>query len=337
MDIEQTGGYMQQWVTGYPDNPWEPCRYIAYKDLDWIPEEYYTRLGKVKPKVTSKTLAPKNPKLLKVTHSSELGPFWKVTDGEAWLNMVPRLNKAIDEGNKEKALKLVDMFNAETALWHSMYPIKWNWKWMDFIVERYGYNELYYALRSLYSRMEPPLAPDEPKPTKASIPSAEDRARKAAAWGRGDLSGPNAEGSVRIIDEPDRIVMELNPCGSGGRGLIRVEKMDDLIVNIAEDLKMQIYMQLPITPLTEPPFNFKSTTEAHPVAQGKVGIPHFCTRCFVHFEMAAIARTGYLTTVVERPENHTDPNCRWFFYKDLDDIPEKYYTRIGARKPARQP
>ena len=45
----------------------------------------------------------------------------------------------------------------------------------------------------------------------------------------------------------------------------------------------------------------------------------------------------YLTTVVERPANNTDPNCRWFFYKDLDDVPEEYYTRIGARKPARQP
>ncbi|MFC2044626.1 hypothetical protein ACFLT8_05495 [Chloroflexota bacterium] len=67
-----------------------------------------------------------------------------------------------------------------------------------------------------------------------------------------------------------------------------------------------------------------------------MGIPHYCARCCVHFEMGAVARTGYLTEVVERPENATDPNCRWFFYKKLDDIPEEYYTRIGARKPAHQ-
>jgi hypothetical protein len=50
--------------------------------------------------------------------------------------------------------------------------------------------------------------------------------------------------------------------------------------------------------------------------------------------MAAMARCGYLTTVVERSEDVKDPTCRWFFYKDLDDVPEEYYARIGARKPA---
>ncbi|MFX1265756.1 MAG: hypothetical protein ACFFH0_10285 [Promethearchaeota archaeon] len=324
MEIEQTGGYLQQWITECPDNgnPWAPCRFIAYKDVDWIPEEYYTRIGKTKPKPTSK--APKFKDLtkpIKVIHSDELGP--------RWMNKVPRLKKVIDAGNKEEALQLVAQLNAEIWLNHLRFPLKLTYANIDMIVERYGYNELYHALRSIYSTYTPPLAPDEPKPTKASIPSAEERARKAALWGRGDQSGPNAEGSVRVIDEPDRIVMELDPCGSIGRSLMKI-RLDNTAKNIVEELKIK---ELQTGSITEPPWNFKVTTVANPVAWGKVGIPHLCTRCCVHFEMASIARTGYLTTVVERPENATDPNCRWFFYKNLDDIPEKYYTRIGARKP----
>lgn len=336
MDTEQTGGYLAQWVSGYPENPWDPCRYIVYKDVDWIPEKYYTRIGKVKPEPKAPIPEFKNvSKPIKSTPSDELGPFWKVTDGEHWINTVPRLKTALDAGNKEKALKLVDILNAETAFWHSQYPLRFNWSWMDAIVENHGYDELNYALRSIYSRMEPPLTPDEIKLSKDSIPSAEERARKAAAWGRGDLSGPNAEGSVRIIDEADRIVMELNPCGSVGLNLVGVEQWSDVTKEVCKELIMPDDPAFAGSrpPLTEPPFNYKVTTEAHPVAWGKVGIPHFCARCCVQFEKAAIARTGYLTTVIERPENHTDPNCRWFFYKNLDDVPEEFYARIGAKKP----
>ncbi len=336
LDTEQTGGYLGQWVSGYPENPWDSCRYITHKNLDWIPEKYYARLGKVKPKPTSKEPAPKDPKLIKVTHSHELGPYWKVTDGDVWWNMVPRIKKAIDEGNKEKAVKLVDMLNAEMALWGATYPLRWNWTWIDLVAEKWGYNELYHALRSIYSRMEPPLPPEAPVVTKTTIPSAEVRAKRAAAWGRGDLSGPDHEGSVKTIDEPDRIVMELRPCGSAGRSLVKSGKRSEVDQIVAKELLLEARLN-PTNAVTEPPYNLKVTTERHAVGWNKLGVPHICTRCCVHFEIDAINRNGgYLTTVIDRPENHTDPNCRWYFYKDLDKIPEEYYTRIGARKPAPQ-
>ncbi|MFC2044769.1 hypothetical protein ACFLT8_06240, partial [Chloroflexota bacterium] len=304
MDVERTG-YLR-WVTGYPDDPWKPCTYIAYKDVDWIPEECYTRIGKTKPKPTSPVPKFKDvTKPIKVIHSDELGPEWVHT-----LNL---LKRAIDAGKKEEALKRLDelllpMGQLKPPAGVVSPPPRGRGRGpapLDLIVEKYGYNELYHALRWIYSPYNPPPAPDEPRPTKATIPSAEKRARKGALWGRSVRSGPNAEGSVRIIEEPDRIVMELDPCGT-----------------IAPSLRMEM-----------PP---NVTTVAHPVAWGKVGIPLSCARCCVHIEAAAVARSGYLTEIVERPENATDPNCRWFFYKELDDIPEKYYTRIGAKKPARK-
>ena len=42
-----------------------------------------------------------------------------------------------------------------------------------------------------------------------------------------------------------------------------------------------------------------------------------------------------LASSIERAANNTDPTCRWLFYKDVDKIPEKYYERIGQKKPAR--
>ncbi|MFH1032409.1 MAG: hypothetical protein V1767_07620 [Chloroflexota bacterium] len=318
MDYEQTG-YLGQWIVGYPENPWEPCPYIAYKDTDWIPAKYYEIVGAKKPKVMSKKPAPKNPKLIRTYHSDELGP--------RFINSVPLLRKTIDAGKKEEALKLVDRMDAERRI--HRYPLTWNWGWSDTIVRKHGYNELYHAIRSLYSRYEPPLEAGEHRPTKSELPSAEDRVRKAALWGRGDRSGPD-ESSVKIVDEGSRYVMELNPCGSVGRGLMSWDSLDPVTAAVAKDLKVT---GIERGPYTKSPFNFGVSTERHPVLWNKLGVPHACARSCVHFETSAVAKHGYLTTVIERSEDPEDPNCRWFFYKDLDDVPEKFYTRIGAKKP----
>ncbi|MFC2044767.1 hypothetical protein ACFLT8_06230 [Chloroflexota bacterium] len=324
-DADQRGYF--NWVTGYPEHPFESCRYIAYKDVDWIPEEYYTRVGKTKPKVTSTKAKPKNVnKLIKVISSDELGSGWIPT-----LNM---LKAAIDGRNKEKALELVDILRVEQA---PRSAAGWNWAWMDMIADKYGYNELYHALRWIYSPYNSPPAPNEPRPTKATIPSAEERARKGALLGRSSGSGgagSEVACSVRIVDELDRIVMHMEPCGMSGRSLMKIDKLDK--VTEAAGKYLQREKTFLRGPMTGPPLNFGVTKVAHAVGWGKVGIPMYCTWCCVQVETAGLARTGYLTEIIERPENATDPNCRWLFYKDLDDIPEKYYTRIGAKKPPRQ-
>ena len=42
------GGY-PIWVTEYPDDPNDPCKYIIYKDPKDTPEKYFTEVGKTKP------------------------------------------------------------------------------------------------------------------------------------------------------------------------------------------------------------------------------------------------------------------------------------------------
>jgi hypothetical protein len=285
------------------DNPNRPCTWVAYKDEDDTPEEYYTMVGRVKPKRTSPPHKFSNPpKLLGVKHS---------TDWQGYpYNMI---KDACDKGDKEGALKALQNLRFITARLAGMNS-RWHWSWMDWVFNHYGYDELFHAIRTVDYSYRPVKAPGTPKPTKDTIPSAEERARTAALWGRSDRSGPDHEGSVNMIDEPDRIVMELKPCGSGGLMRLGDPEFDR-------------------PPATEPPNSLKVTSQPLNMSWGKKGVPHFCMRCCVQEELRGIIDNGgYLTTVVEWPDDPKDP-CRWFFYKDLDKIPEKYYTRIGAKKP----
>jgi len=324
-EIETSGGYLSQWVVGYPDNPWGPgCRYVAYKDVDYIPEKYYTAHQMVKPPVTVPIPKFKDViKPIKVTHSDDLPVKYQ--------NTMRRLRKAWADGTSEEQIKLVDTLAAEARIHHIRSVCRSVWGWIDMIAEKYGYEDVYHILRSIYSWYEPLPLPSETKLTKATLPPVEERVRKAATWCRSDRCGPGFEGSVKVTEEPDRFVLQLGPCGSGGRATAPEPPMDEFTASVLKELDMPD----PSRP-GFPDMKFGVTSQAHPVAWNKVGIPHFCLRCCVQIERAAVASHGYLTTIVDRPENHTDPNCTWYVYKDVDKIPEQYYTRIGAKKPAVQ-
>lgn len=72
---------------------------------------------------------------------------------------------------------------------------------------------------------------------------------------------------------------------------------------------------------------------AHPVTAGLDNFPIYCT----HNPVFDIARAklcgGYLQYVTEFPENVATCSCTYVIYKNKDDIPEKYYTRVGLKKP----
>ena len=304
MDVDRTG-YVG-WTIDPPtaENPKKACIWTAYKNSDDAPEEYYKSLGRNKPPRKTPYVKPKNPnKLIRTIHSDEYG-------GYPYNNV----KKAIDAGDKEEALKQLEVISQRTGQ-HVMGLTRWVWAWADYIVEKYGYNELYHAWRTVDYARVPRRAVGTPKPTKETIPVAEERIRKAALWWRSGRSGPSAEGSVNIIEEPDRFVLEMHPCGLGGW---------NRLTNPLNGLTSAI----------EPPASMGVTTEPVDIAWGKTGVPHYCTRCCVQEEVRAIADTGYLTTVVEWDRN---PHwCHWYFYKDLYKIPETFYTRIGAKKPAPQ-
>lgn len=71
---------------------------------------------------------------------------------------------------------------------------------------------------------------------------------------------------------------------------------------------------------------------AHPITAGLENFPIYCTHNPI-FDMARVQATGYLENVTEFPEDVASCSCTYVIYKRKEDIPEKYYTRIGLKKP----
>lgn len=132
---------------------------------------------------------------------------------------------------------------------------------------------------------------------------------------RGHLCGPKRQGDVEFEEEGDRWVISFDPCGSGQRGM-RGET--------AEGTGSRM----------EAPYYFAVTQEEHDWAWNLKGICHYCVHCCEILEKKPVQEFGYPVRVVDPPQYpNADAKCRWYIYKDPDKVPEKYYKRIGEKKP----
>lgn len=107
------------------------------------------------------------------------------------------------------------------------------------------------------------------------------------------------QANITITDEPDRYVMSLDPCGTGGR-LRRSGSVG-------------------------------STKKAYPWSWNKSGVCYYCTHCCIFQEILPIEIRGYPICVTQYPDRPEDP-CVHFYYKKPELVPEEYFTRIGKAK-----
>ena len=106
-------------------------------------------------------------------------------------------------------------------------------------------------------------------------------------------------GNFTITEEPDRYVMKLDPCPTGGR-LRRTRSVG-------------------------------TTKKAYPWSWSKSGVSYYCTHCCLFQEIIPIELRGYpicVTQYSDRPENP----CVHLYYKKPELIPEEYFTRVGKTK-----
>ena len=115
---------------------------------------------------------------------------------------------------------------------------------------------------------------------------------------------------ITLTEEPDRYVLTLDPCRSGGK-LWRIGMS-------AGDTKTA-------------GIDIGTTKKAYPWCWGKSGVPYYCVHDCLHFEILPIELRGYPIAVIQCPEKPEDP-CVFFFYKKPELIPEEYFTRIGKTK-----
>lgn len=97
-------------------------------------------------------------------------------------------------------------------------------------------------------------------------------------------------------EEPDRYVMTLDPCGTGGvmRRTMEVQKFD----------------------------------KAYPWTWSKRGVSHYCSHCCTFQEILPIEMRGYPICVTQYSDDPRQP-CVHLYYKSPELIPDEYFTRIG--------
>ena len=111
---------------------------------------------------------------------------------------------------------------------------------------------------------------------------------------------------VTVEEEDDKFLITMHPCGSGQR-IIQMGGYETGLAKIKE---------------------------AHNITWQHKDFPIYCVHCPV-MELLSIDNSGgYLGVVREEPYPIESGLCKFVLYKDPDDIPERYYTRIGKKKPA---
>lgn len=132
----------------------------------------------------------------------------------------------------------------------------------------------------------------------------------------GHLCGEGREGDVEYQDLGDRIEMQFDPCGSGGRAY-RGEPLEGT------------------GPRMEAPYHYKAIEGAYDFTWNKAGICTYCAHCCILTEKMPAEKFGYPVRIVEPPAYPAgkDAKCKYIIYKNPRDIPVRYYHRVGMEKP----
>lgn len=208
------------------------------------------------------------------------------------------INDLIDQGKAEEAKAMVDYFRTEMLVVHDIY-VQYVQDILAFIARTYGENMVEAAFRAALGTW---FASRYEAYNKMSL---EERVQLTAEGMRCHLDGAERKGDFTLVEEPERFVFKWDPCGSGG-ALRRRAAAGGTEVASARD--------------------------AHPWTWGKKNVCLYCSHCSLVNEILPIENFGYPNRITEYPENPGDP-CTWYIYKNPDDIPEQYYTRIGKTKP----
>jgi len=116
------------------------------------------------------------------------------------------------------------------------------------------------------------------------------------------FSGGGHDFNFTIEEDDEKFVFILNPCSSGGS---LIEKSD------------------------EPRYRTKM---AHYWSHHQEKFPLYCVHCIFIWELRSIDIIGYPRVVYHIPEKAGSP-CIQYMWKKLEDIPEKYFERLGRKKP----
>ena len=129
----------------------------------------------------------------------------------------------------------------------------------------------------------------------------------AATWRAHSTSGVGPSPASFTVEEDDeKFTFVLNPCGSGQRMVLNGRYQGENA--------------------------YSTTDEAHDWSFGRKDMPLYCTHCTFMNESLPIEWLGYPLYPLDPPEDFGQQPCRWYWYKDPADIPERFWSRYGLTK-----
>lgn len=131
----------------------------------------------------------------------------------------------------------------------------------------------------------------------------------AATWRAHSCSGTGEQpGAFTITEDDEKFTFAMDPCGSGQR-LVRRGLYESQ--------------------------GYGKTHEAHDWSFGRKDFPLYCTHCSFMNESLPIKWSGYPLYPLDPPGDYVTDPCRWYWYKNPDSVPERFWKRYGAVKPER--
>lgn len=219
---------------------------------------------------------------------------------ELSMDGLERVRASIKSGDTEKALADLDTLYNNLAFLHDCSTC-WLSSLLSFIYRNYGFEALKLAEMTAH-RMEGSLQMPPPE---------SDDFKTVVSHTIRMLSG-HVNQPVQVEEDDEKVTITVSPCGSGSMTVAR--GWYDLGEN-----------------------GLAKVEEAGDITWELEGFPIYCVHCPVQ-EMLEVERTGYLKFAHEHELEVTKDikgtQCKYFIYKNKDDIPEKFYDRIGATKPA---
>jgi hypothetical protein len=208
---------------------------------------------------------------------------------------VDRVVEAIEAGDRENAKKLARRMYNEFLSMHDLYR-DWTVATLSFVGRRFGDQALEEAMEAGVKAWWLPNL--DKLPADASALRA--RVKMFVAGLRAHLQ------PLSIVEDDDKIVIQMHPCGSGGR------------------LVLEGKYEGPDAMLTIKGKQF--------LTYGRDSFPVYCAHEPV-MERQDIAAHGAPFVVVEPAHELGKEHCNFIIYKDRAKVPAKYYERVGLKKP----
>lgn len=209
---------------------------------------------------------------------------------------VDRLTEAIEAGDTAAAKRIAQrMYNEFTAM-HDLYR-DWTTATLSYIGRKFGDVALEETLTEGVRAWWLPNLNKLPKGAEAM----RQRIKMFVAGLHGHLQ------PLHIEEDDDKVVIQMRPCGSGGRLVLEGKYKG--------------------------PNAFLTIETPQRITYGRDNFPVYCAH-EPPMEWLDIEQNGAPFVIVEPSSDIGKEPCSFLIYKDPNKIPAKYYERLGLTKPA---